>query len=105
MSNDITYREYRNEIESIAENVLDIEEQYPDDYSDISEIIWEEVDSHQWVIYNSYNLDVLKHADNEPEEWKHLVSDDDDWRKVLSVMAYKAMENDVWEEVNRQKDD
>ena len=62
----------------------------------------ETIDGHQWVIYTSYNLDVLRHSDNEDayidnfggEDAAHLLKD----RGISglhAVMAYCAMEQDV----------
>jgi len=99
--NDISYRDYRNEVERTAEIILDKFEEYDDDYSDISEVIFEQVDSHQWIIYHSYNLDVLRHSDEGPQEWSIYVEDDETnpW-KVLNAMAYTAFRADVTAKVN-----
>lgn len=98
MSDDnISYQEYRNEIESIVDSIEDEMVEYDDD---LAELVFEHVDSHQWVIYHSYSTDILDHS--EPDEWKHLVGDDDDYQRVLTAMAFSAMRKDVWEEINRR---
>jgi len=83
-----------------------IEERLEEDpQAEISELIWEELDSSQYLIYYGYNLHVLNHSNNEPGEWKHLVSDSDGFREVIHALAYATMEQDLWEEVrNRDLD-
>ena len=68
---ELTCYEYWTEIDELAgslaseamddcENDRDAAEEQIFDYQ-----LHETVDSHQWVIYYSYNLDVIKHSDNE----------------------------------------
>jgi len=104
--NDISYRDYRNEVEQTAEIILDQFEEYDDDYSDISEVIFENVDSHQWMIYDSYSLDVLRHSDEGPQEWSAYVEEGetDHWR-VLNAMAFTAFRADVRAKVNDLRSD
>ena len=103
--NDISYREYRNEVEQTAEIILNQFEEY-DDYDDISEVIFENTEGHQWVIYHHYNLDVLRHSDEGPQEWSAYVEEGetDHWR-VLNAMAFTAFRADVMEKVNDLRDD
>lgn len=99
--NDITEQEYRAEVKSTAENIVDGWEEYPEDYGDIHEVIWEDVDNHSWVINNWYLLDVLQHAEREPEEWQIYVEDgESDHYAVLRAMAYSAFQADVTQEVH-----
>ena len=63
--------EYWEEVRSIAANLVEeamidssndregAEEEIQDRY------LHETIDGHQWVIFNSYNLDVIKHTDNQ----------------------------------------
>jgi hypothetical protein len=103
--NDISYRDYRNEVEQTAEIILDKFEEN-DDYSDISEVIFESVDTHQWMIYDSYSLDVLRHSDEGPQEWSAFVEDDEtDHLKVLNAMAFTAFRADVRAKVNDLRSD
>ena len=96
--NDLTHREYRNGIKTICEV---IESEYEDGDA-IHDHVWQSVDSHEWVIYTNYNLQVLRLADNDPEEWKHMVSESDSWQSVIQTMAYKAMELDVYDELRKR---
>jgi len=63
--------EYDKEVRDTATNIIDeARDQLADsDYTDIEELIndyllHETIDSHQWVIYYSYNLDVIQNSDN-----------------------------------------
>lgn len=64
-------QEYWAEIQSIANNLVDETMQETDNNRDEAEELindsrlYETIDNHQWVIYCSYNLDVIKHSDNE----------------------------------------
>jgi len=68
---EITYQEYWAEVESIAENMVDEEMSWNDNDRDVAEeaindhTLHETIDGHQWVIYYAYNLDVIRHSDNE----------------------------------------
>jgi hypothetical protein len=72
----ITAQEYQEEINSLAQDLvseLSEEIKAENDYDEVLEgvretiqdRIHETVDSHQWVIYYSYNSDVIQHSDNE----------------------------------------
>lgn len=107
---DITYRQYRDEVRSYAGSILDEVEAHADAPLDshrfddeLSEFVLESVDGHSWVLYYGYNLAILQHADNEPEEWMTYVDPDETfYRRVLNAMAYTAFRADVFDEVNRQ---
>lgn len=93
---EISELEYRQEIDELAQQIVSDMQEYPEDYNDLSEIVWEICDSHQWVIYTSYNLDVLKHCENEPNEFTHMIDDSMGYREILNILAYQAMESDVY---------
>ena len=83
----ITYREYREEIEGIAANLVceaiqtthetflqeafedhdSFEEAKRDQAEELIQdsLLHETIDGHQWIIYYSYNLDVIQYSDNE----------------------------------------
>lgn len=104
MTDNISYRDYRNGVEQTAEITIDQFEEY--DYSEISEIIFENVESHQWVIHYRYNLDVLRHSDEGPQEWWVFVEDEEtDYLKVLQAMAYAAFRADVTAKINDLRND
>lgn len=58
---DISYREYWDEIASLCSTIHEEAEEYQ---REPSEVLWETIDGHQWVIYTAYHFDVMKHSDN-----------------------------------------
>ena len=50
MENEITYFEYWKEVRELADSIVS-KEDYSDD-ADINDILWERIDSHNWIIYN-----------------------------------------------------
>lgn len=93
--------EYYESIEMAADV---IEQRLEDDpAAEAIDLVWREVDSSEWIIYYDKNMTVLQVSDNEPNEWKHLVSDTDNYREVLQAMAYKTMEQDLYDEL-RERD-
>ena len=71
MSDELTYTKYWTEIKSIAkclveESMADNDndkEQAEEDINDSR--LHETIDGHQWIIYTAYNLDVIKHSNNQ----------------------------------------
>jgi len=99
MSNDsISRTEYRNEIEALADYVEERE-------GERSELVRTEVDNHQWIIYNSYHLDVLQNTDDGPHGWDMYVPSPDSWREVIEAMAFKAIMNDLHAELADSDDE
>jgi len=103
-SHEMTEREaYYQHVEVCVDVIQDVLRDDPG--AEISELVWEQVDSSEYIIYYDKNLKVLRYSTNEPGEWKHLVSDSDSWREVIQALAYATMEQDLWEEVrNRDLD-
>lgn len=91
---EITQNEYRKTVKTLAQEALEISQESD---IDLSEAIWELVDSHSWVIYYSNNLGVLENSQMGPGEFHHLIDDSMSYRKVIQVLAYSALENDVWD--------
>ena len=68
---ELTYNEYWAEVQSISDNLAseamadndNDREAAEEDINDMR--LHETIDGHQWVIYYSYNLDVIKHSDND----------------------------------------
>ena len=103
----ITYREYRDEISDIAEDLYkEAMEEHPEDEDDRNEYILERVneivDGHQWIIYCTYNLSVYEHSPN-PGAYQDIYGNDDLGsivadRGLLSlhtIIAYCAMQADI----------
>ena len=69
--NELTCKEYWEEVEIIASNLVcdamhvtnNDREAAEEDINDSR--LHETIDGHQWVIYYAYNLDVIKHSDND----------------------------------------
>jgi len=67
---ELSRKQYHDEIESLAESIAEeamdacgFDRQAAED--DINDSrLHETVDGHQWVIYNAYNADVMRHSDN-----------------------------------------
>lgn len=69
MSN-ITSSQYWIEVEAMANSIATQAMQSCDNDRDDAEelindsLLHENIDGHQWIIYNSYNLDVIQYSDN-----------------------------------------
>jgi len=98
--NDLTRQEYNDEITNLAEIIEQESQEYDQETHDM---VWETVDSHQWIIYTAYHLDILKQSDSEPQEWKHMVDESDSWKDVIQVMAFRVMEQDLYEELQERE--
>ena len=118
---DLTYHEYWKEIDSIttdicAEALEDCDSDLnPSDKIEVaSESIYdyrlhERIDGHQWVIYYAYNLDVIKHTDNEDYMADNIGGLDECAREggLLSLhtaIAFYAMYADVSDKINDKLD-
>lgn len=104
--NDITRQEYREEIRSTAETVIEETEEYHECsiYSDrFEDKLVDEInttaDWHQWVSYYGYALDVLSVADSDPEEWWIYVKEDEkNHMAIIREMARACFRQDLYEE-------
>jgi hypothetical protein len=94
--------QYRSAIQMSADVIEDRLEEDPHG-RDVSELVFNEIDSSQWIIYNARNLAVLRFADNEPTEWQAFVEDGAHWRDVIQAMAFTAMRMDLYGEC-RERD-
>lgn len=100
--------EYWKEIKSIAANLVSEAMQEKDNDREEAEeyindsYLHETIDGHQWVIYYSYNDDVLKYSDND-EAYQDCYSNEDLGALVAekglddakTMMAFFAMYQDV----------
>ena len=70
--NEITYTSYNKEVESMASYIITLAQEAANDETNTDEleelindsILHEQIDSHEWIIYTWYNLQVLKFSDN-----------------------------------------
>lgn len=98
-----SYRDYRERITTMADVIEDRLDEDPD--AEVAELVWEEVDSSRIAIYTHEGLQALRHSDEGPQEWKHLVEDGASWQKVVQALAFDAARNDLWDELNRREVD
>lgn len=94
-----TAEAYHNAVARMADVIADEADEYPH----VNELVWEELDSSAWILYTDKSIDVLRYANNDPDEWKHLVGDGDSWQEVIQAMAYKAMEHDLYDELRTRE--
>lgn len=66
------------------------------------EAVDEAVDSDRLIMMNHNHLPVLMYSDEEPHDWKHLVRDDGDYRRVIQAMAYTVYRSDVIQELRER---
>lgn len=95
-----TRSDYRERIETMADVVEAAVEDDPG--AEVSELVFEEVDSSRMVMMTNQALDALKHADNEPGEWHHMAADTDSWQQVISTMAFCAVRFDLYDELRER---
>lgn len=88
------YQQYVEEMADCCENELE-----GDDIQDTYHYLDMQVDSDRMIMYYSNNMKVLQYSNNEPSEWKHLVSESDYWKDVIQAMAYDVMRMDLYEEL------
>lgn len=93
------YYQYVNESVNIFIDELN------EDISDIHHSISMNVDQSRIIMMYSNNLTVLQYSDNEPQEWSHLVGNDEsNWRKVIQSMAYDVFRQDFYEKLEEKID-
>lgn len=68
-----------------------------------SEAVFESVDGTGPTIYWYEALGALRYSGG-PEEWQHLVGDDDSWMQVLTAMAFDAIRMDVYEQLPEESE-
>jgi hypothetical protein len=97
----LSSQEYWAEVREIAEAAR-AEEKAGGEASDY---IHEQIDSHQWIIYTFYNLQVLQHSSSENawfEEFGEMKADD--FSSCMAKLAYAAMATDVRDVMSRLED-
>lgn len=102
MSDDITQRDYWNEVNDVAKDIVDEAWTEHGDDEDrrreaMTERTWETVDGHQWIIYTHYNPQVLEHASN-PDAYAENYGEmptGEGYGGLMAKLAYAAFEEDV----------
>lgn len=98
----MTDAEYYDEVESLAREA----KQRETEGDDLSDAVFEAVDNHQWIIYTSNHLDILKHSANESYGPSEGLMDlnasfhDGGLSAVTQGLAFWAMYADVLKETN-----
>ena len=102
---DITAAQYRDEINGLADHIIDEILEWGDCPIDsdrfeneVSEEVWITADAHQWMIYYSYHMDVLQASDRDPEEWQNYVDlrESPGYREVIQAMAFDVFYHDLY---------
>jgi hypothetical protein len=90
-------REYWVEVEAMAKNCAVEAKQ---DGRELSEVVWEACDGHEWVIYTRFHFDVLKHTGQDVADRFEDMGGPDlskGWDHVVMSAAFLALEGDVSE--------
>tara|TARA_R100001163_G_C5017996_1_gene161689 strand:- start:311 stop:631 length:321 start_codon:yes stop_codon:yes gene_type:complete len=100
MENEITYFEYWKEVRELADSIVS-KEDYSDD-TDIHDILWERIDSHNWISYNYKAYQVMGLTDN-PDAFLDMGMGvpDGSWWDVVTQFAHCAFRADVEQAVSR----
>jgi hypothetical protein len=95
-----SYQEYRSRINTMADVIEDDLENDPT--LTVSGMVFEEVDASRFAIYTHEAINALKHCDNDPREWHHLVAEDATWSEAIRTMAFDAVRWDLYDELRRR---
>ena len=106
----ITYGDYWRQVAAVADDAAEEMREGDDDRADLGDLLWQRVDSHQWIIYYHNNLAVMEHTDNDGALLEHMgaatLADTDSWHEVCSRFAFYAFLSDVeasyWERFTEQ---
>lgn len=94
---DITQKAYWAEVEALAKSCIAEAKRYD---RELSDVIWETCDGHQWVIYTYYQHQVLQHCrTGVAERFSDMGGPDlsKGWDDVVMQAAFLALEGDVSE--------
>jgi len=98
-----TVAKYYDYVNFTVDCIIDEYQKYPK--TDMSELVFESTDNADIIIYSSHNMDILQNSRKQPQEWKHMISDSDNWQKVIQIMAFDIFRQDLWDEIyNRDID-
>ena len=92
---EISQKAYWTEVESLAN---DCAKEAKEGDRELSEVVWETCDGHQWVIYTFYNYQVIQHTGQDIDDrFADMGGMGDRFSEVLTKAAYLALEGDVME--------
>ena len=92
MSEQLTERQYENEVKYIAREIMD----ECDNHEDRHDRLFETVDRHEWMTYSRYHLDILRHSNNSSayfEDYGPLKAESA--AQAFEKMAFAAFHADV----------
>lgn len=95
-------QDYFDGVKRKAKIAVDEYKKYQEDYDNINEYIWELVDSDQWIIYNKYNLDVIKYSPTylSNTTWQAYVDfDKAEASDIFQAMAFTLLERDLYDKI------
>lgn len=115
---EISYSEYWKEIGDLAQMIAEEEMGSAHNDRDAAEEaindsrLHETIDGHQWVIYNAYNLDVIRHSNNEEYytdnfggEELAIMMREGGLDRVHNVIAFFCMYADVNDKIEEALDE
>ncbi len=98
---DISYSEYWIEVCALAQSITEEAKEYD---RDISEVLHETIDGHEWVIYTHSNFDVSKHSPNS-DAWQDCYESGELPDNFDAIRAFCALEADVREHSDFNKEE
>ena len=113
MNDEITSYKYWQEIESIADDLAERSMSENDNDIDAARnaiydnMLHEDIDGHQWVIYNGYSLEVIQHSNNDTyasdnfgDDYLSAAMRDGGLDRVHAIIAFWCMYADVSEAID-----
>lgn len=93
---------YEKRVEEIARDVIDKADRNKDSLSETcTDVVNKELHDNY-----GFSTTVLSSSDKNPDDFKHTIPDPaEDWRKVVSSMAYNVLRRDVMEKIDEMLDD
>ena len=96
---EMTYRDYWTEVDAIAAYISD-EDAWRRDYGEqyeATDVLWELVGSHEYVIYTAKAESVMRYTENEDAypDMHGSMPDAEDWAAMVTAMAGAALTMDV----------
>jgi hypothetical protein len=93
-----SYEEYRERVDMLAGVI--VEEYDEADDPDVHGLVHQSVDSSRLITHTP--AITLRYYDNEPDQFRHLIDDGDNFRRHLQALAFAALRSDVYEELRKR---
>jgi len=102
---EITWKSYREECNAIAEESLREAYENGSGEDDVYDRVHENVDGHEWSIYNRFHTQILQQSDNDNAYFKDFGNlEADSASDAIAKMAWAALRRDVNECVSSRQD-